>query len=79
MRPAVMPDTGARDLKTLREEKRMGREELAYRAGVTFSTIYRIETSKNSPLPAVRRAIAAALGVGVEDIKWPERTEQDKS
>ncbi len=53
-------------------------EHLAAKAGVAFQTVQRAETGKGNPLPAVRAAIAAALGVSPDDIDWeaPKREKE---
>lgn len=58
---------GAR-LQSIREEQRLSRPTLARSAGVDPSTIWRIETGEIGTDDGTRMAIAAALGVRVEDI-----------
>jgi transcriptional regulator with XRE-family HTH domain len=55
-------------VRELRERRMLSQQELAYRAGVSLFTIQRIERGQGSVRPKTGRAIAAALGVGVEDL-----------
>ncbi len=58
-------------LKEIRKSKGLTQEALAKAAGVGTQTIFRIEEGKNGyhAHKVVLRAIAAALGVAVEDIE----------
>lgn len=56
---------GVRDL---RERRMLTQQELADRAGVSLFTVQRIEREEGSVRPKTGRAIAGALGVGVEDL-----------
>ena len=56
---------GVRDL---RERRMLTQQELAERAGVSLFTVQRIERGEGSVRPKTGRAIAGALGVGVEDL-----------
>lgn len=55
-------------VKELRERRMLSQQELADRAGVSLFTVQRIERREGSVRPKTGRAIAAALGVGVEDL-----------
>jgi transcriptional regulator with XRE-family HTH domain len=55
-------------VKDLRERRMLSQQELAERAGVSLFTIQRIERGEGSVRPKTGRAIASALGVGVEDL-----------
>ena len=46
----------------------LSQQELAHRAGVSLFTVQRIERGEGSVRPKTGRAIAAALGVSVEDL-----------
>jgi len=46
----------------------LSQQELADRAGVSLFTVQRIERGEGSARPKTGRAIAGALGVGVEDL-----------
>jgi transcriptional regulator with XRE-family HTH domain len=61
----LRPLEGVRDL---RERRMLSQQELAERAGVSLFTIQRIERGEGSVRPKTGRAIASALGVGVEEL-----------
>ncbi len=61
----MRPIEGVRDL---RERRMLSQQELADRAGVSLFTVQRIERGEGSVRPKTGRAIAGALGVGVEDL-----------
>lgn len=68
-------------VKELRERRMLSQQELAHRAGVSLFTVQRIERGEGSVRPKTGRAIAAALGVGVEDLlpKAPRRSPSEPS
>jgi transcriptional regulator with XRE-family HTH domain len=51
-----------------RERRMLTQQELADRAGVSLFTVQRIERGEGNVRPKTGRAIAAALGVSVEDL-----------
>lgn len=55
-------------LKRYRNEKRMTQEEVAYRAGVTITSISRWENGVREPTFRDVEKIAAALGVTMEEL-----------
>ncbi len=55
-------------LKTLRRLRAMSQEELAEESGVGRATISRIERAETGAHGRTLRKLAAALGVGVEDL-----------
>jgi transcriptional regulator with XRE-family HTH domain len=55
-------------VRELRERRMLSQQELADRAGVSLFTIQRIERGEGSVRPKTGRAVAAALGVRVEDL-----------
>jgi transcriptional regulator with XRE-family HTH domain len=55
-------------VRELRERRMLSQQELANRAGVSLFTVQRIERGEGSVRPKTGRAIAAALGVAVEDL-----------
>jgi transcriptional regulator with XRE-family HTH domain len=61
----LRPLEGVRDL---RERRMLSQQELADRAGVSLFTVQRIERGEGSVRPKTGRAIADALGVGVEGL-----------
>jgi transcriptional regulator with XRE-family HTH domain len=68
-------------LRQAREKAGLTREQLAQKTNglVTSGTIYRIERDKSSALPAVRVALAQALGVAVSAIEWPAKERDSAS
>jgi transcriptional regulator with XRE-family HTH domain len=64
----LRPLEGVRDL---RNRRMLSQQELANRAGVSLFTIQRIERGEGNVRPKTGRAIAEALGVGVEDLLRP--------
>lgn len=57
------------NLRRLRERKAISRRDLAERAHVDDSTIYRLEMGRTRrPVPRTLRKLATALGVDVEEI-----------
>ena len=61
-------------LKRYRTEKKMTQEEVAYRAGVTATSISRWENGERDPTFRDVEKIAAALGVTMEELTWePKR------
>lgn len=57
-------------IRQLRRAKDWSQSELARRAGVSLSTIQRLEKrcGNTAAMPLVRKAIADALGVNLEDV-----------
>jgi transcriptional regulator with XRE-family HTH domain len=55
-------------VRELRERRMLSQQELANRAGVSLFTVQRIERGEGAVRPKTGRAVAAALGVGVEDL-----------
>lgn len=55
-------------LKTLRRLRAMSQEELAEESGVGRATISRIERAETGAHGRTLRKLAAALGVGVEEL-----------
>ncbi len=59
-------------LKTLRRLRAMSQEELAEESGVGRATISRIERGETGAHGRTLRRLAAALGVGVEELVGAE-------
>lgn len=57
----IQPPITGTDLRTRREALGLSRVQIAATAGVDPATIYRWETGRASPRPAIARAIVAAL------------------
>ncbi len=57
-------------LKALREKATLSQRELAELTGLTTSTINRIETGKQKPIPRTVRKLAKALGVEPSEIDF---------
>jgi transcriptional regulator with XRE-family HTH domain len=62
-------------LRPLRERKALTQRELADQAGVTQSTIQRLETGLQEARPTTLRKLAKALGVKPSDLMDPARDE----
>jgi transcriptional regulator with XRE-family HTH domain len=62
---------GAR-LKRLRLREALTQVQLAERAGLTQSTVGRLETDRHPPLPSTVRKLARALGCRPRDLMDPE-------
>lgn len=59
-------------IRQLMEQQDVTLMQLATRARVSISTLQRIMEGKVSPWRKTKEDIAAALGVTVDDIAWPE-------
>jgi|KBSSwiS6_1023812.scaffolds.fasta_scaffold05842_4 transcriptional regulator with XRE-family HTH domain len=57
-------------IKQLREERQMSQERLAYTSGVAVKTIQRLEQTGRANSETLR-SVAAALGVGLDDLFEP--------
>jgi transcriptional regulator with XRE-family HTH domain len=55
-------------LRELRERRILSQRELARHAGLTQSTVWRLERRGGEPHPATVRKLASALGVGPEEL-----------
>jgi transcriptional regulator with XRE-family HTH domain len=58
-------------LRELRTKARLSREQLAHRAGLTASGLYKVETGRSRPGFATIQRLADALGVPITDIDLP--------
>lgn len=64
-----LPATGfGAGLRVIRNEKNVTQAVLAVRAGVTPSTVYRLEAEGIEPALPVALALARVLGVGLDDV-----------
>lgn len=67
------PSRGPRTaLREARERRGLSQERLAYRAGLSFRTVYETERGRREPTAGTKRLLADALGVLVTEI-FPER------
>jgi predicted transcriptional regulator len=57
-------------LKELREQQFLSVGELASKAGISRTAIYDIEAGLHKPIRRTIRALAKALGVNPQDIKF---------
>ncbi len=55
-------------LRELRRQKVLSMRELEERSGVSYNTIWRLETGKTGAQPRTIRKIAAALGVDASEL-----------
>lgn len=68
-----MKGTGRRRLKVWRVEKDKTQHQVARRSGMNQTRYWQIENGEGlEPTPDEQRAVAAALGVKVTEIDWPE-------
>lgn len=58
-------------LRQARDQADMSRERLAFKAGVSPRTLYRIEHGATCPQLSTQRVIAAALEMPPKAIDWP--------
>ncbi|MHB1004079.1 MAG: helix-turn-helix domain-containing protein [Chloroflexota bacterium] len=61
-------------IRTTRERKVLGQNELARKAGISINTLYRIEAGMHKPRPATIRKIAEALGIPPEELVTSDNT-----
>lgn len=59
-----------KELKTVRKRKALSQRDLAKLAGISPTTVNRIELHLVEPNPSTKRKISRVLGVDVEVIKW---------
>ncbi len=55
-------------LRRLRELRALSQRELAAKAGLSPTTVYRIETGQHKPIPRTLRKLAEALEVRPEEL-----------
>jgi transcriptional regulator with XRE-family HTH domain len=55
-------------IRAAREKAGMSREELAFKSGLSFKTLERLEAGAHAPRRATLFVIADALGCGVDDL-----------
>jgi transcriptional regulator with XRE-family HTH domain len=55
-------------IRELRQRKLLSQRELAEKAGVSETTIVKLETGATRPQPRTLRKIAEALGIGAEEM-----------
>jgi len=61
--------TLAQNIKRLRKQLKLSQEELAKKAGITYSTLIKIESGKNdNPTIKTLLKIAKALNVKIDDL-----------
>ena len=59
----------AQNIKKLRKQRKLSQEELAKKAGVTYSTLIKLESGVNkNPTIKTIQQIAAALDVSLDDL-----------
>jgi transcriptional regulator with XRE-family HTH domain len=64
-----MDSAATNSIRAAREALGMTREELAFKAGISFGTLERIERGQNTPRRATLAVLAEALGIPVEELK----------
>jgi transcriptional regulator with XRE-family HTH domain len=65
---ASMVEVNAMKLRELRQRRVLTLQELEGRSGVSYNTIWRLENSRTGAQPRTIRKLAAALGVGPEEL-----------
>jgi transcriptional regulator with XRE-family HTH domain len=55
-------------IRELRQRKLLSQRELAEKAGVSETTIVKLELGATRPQPRTLRKIAEALGIGIEEM-----------
>jgi transcriptional regulator with XRE-family HTH domain len=59
----------AQNIKKLRKQRKLSQEELAKKAGVTYSTLIKLESGVNkNPTIKTIQQIAAALAVSLDEL-----------
>ena len=59
----------AENIKTFRKQRGLSQEQLARKAGVTYSTLIKLESGSNkNPTVKTLQQIAQALGVTLDDL-----------
>lgn len=59
----------AKNIKKLRKKHKLSQEQLARKAGITYSTLIKLESGANkNPTIETLRKITNALKVGVDDL-----------
>lgn len=73
MKPAVrkIAQKIGNQIRSLREERKMSRRELAREAGIAPSALWSIERGESNFLISTLAKIACALGVHIADL-WPD-------
>lgn len=64
-------------IKQLRNERKLTQLDLAYKLGVSLSTVTGIETGRQEPRVGLAQKIAEVLGVSVDEIAWSKKEEND--
>ena len=58
----------AENIKKFRKQRGISQEEFAIKAGVTYSTLIKLESGSNNPPVKTLQQIAQALGVTLDDL-----------
>lgn len=59
----------AQNIKKLRKQKKLSQEELAKKAGITYSTLIKIESGANkNPTLDTLKKITSALNIKIDEI-----------
>jgi transcriptional regulator with XRE-family HTH domain len=67
--PSTQPDPAlATAIRSLRVERGLTQEDLAHRAGVTWTTLARIERARSNPTWSTLVAVAGALDLTVSEL-----------
>ena len=64
----------AKNIKRLRKKHRLSQEEFAKKAGITYSTLIKIESGANkNPTIRTLKKIASALKVSLDKLVWRKK------
>jgi len=63
----------AQNIKKLRKQHRLSQEQLAHKAGITYSTLIKLESGANTnPTIETVQKLAGAFGVGLDEMVGEE-------
>ncbi|MDP9381786.1 MAG: helix-turn-helix transcriptional regulator [Chloroflexota bacterium] len=65
------------NIRELRERHNLSQHALAHKAGLSQAAVSKIEAGNVGPNRATRRALAEALGVDEDQVKFPPRRRKE--
>lgn len=63
-------------IRELRDKLGLTQQDLAYKLGISISTVASMENGRHEPRLELARRVAAVLGVSTDAIEWPEWPER---